>query len=427
MGNRSTQNAKSASASINATLSVLNGVTPVSVESVNGFSINMNPFQFVIGLLQPIVGYDRIVNFLTELVVYGLPMLEDAVKISLIEALKGLFSCSVNPIISKSIINEGVVLDLTKIDLLKIMDRCPLDNDNSIQKIKGSFFYSGVEGMDVPDQLEGCSDLNAVIWFVKHRAMDRTVWYGWKTQGDEHELLTIDTKPSEKHGVITMEYSEKWSGLKDLMNNPLPPPQVPHGNCLHVFLGNAKGVSTSIETYPSSEQYYARARDFRSVSGSLSVVLSEIEEEIRNTTNPTEQAALNCEGEVIKKIQRAIEAGTPIEQVVPGMPTDNQTGRKFFTVGGRRIQMDTYTYTHSRSNLEQESIDLDNDRQQYIDNNYGWRTPEQNYYYHKTLFEFNTDYIMSVKFFDSKVVASQIVDILTGCFGISLNLSFEER
>ena len=205
MGNRSTQNAKSASASINATLSVLNGVTPVSVESVNGFSINMNPFQFVIGLLQPIVGYDRIVNFLTELVVYGLPMLEDAVKISLIEALKGLFSCSVNPIISKSIINEGVVLDLTKIDLLKIMDRCPLDNDNSIQKIKGSFFYSGVEGMDVPDQLEGCSDLNAVIWFVKHRAMDRTVWYGWKTQGDEHELLTIDTKPSEKHGVITME------------------------------------------------------------------------------------------------------------------------------------------------------------------------------------------------------------------------------
>ena len=34
---------------------------------------------------------------------------------------------------------------------------------------------------------------------------------------------------------------------------------------------------------------------------------------------------------------------------------------------------------------------------------------------------------MSVKFFDTKVLASQIVNILTGCFDMSLNLSFEER
>jgi hypothetical protein len=34
---------------------------------------------------------------------------------------------------------------------------------------------------------------------------------------------------------------------------------------------------------------------------------------------------------------------------------------------------------------------------------------------------------MSVKFFDAKVVAAQIINILTGCFDMSLNISFEER
>ena len=349
--------------------------------------------------------------------------MEDAVKISIVEALKGLFSCSVNPIISKKMIMDGIVLDLTKIDLLNVIDRCPLDGENDIQKLKGSFFYFGTEGMNVPDQLEGCSDLNAVIWFVKHRGTDRTVWYGWKTQGDEHELLTIDSKPSVEQGVITMEYSEKASQLKNSKNEPMNI-QVPHGNCLHVFLGNAKGVSD--EAYPSSAEVVSKINDFNNVSGTLSQVLDEINNQIEEITNLDEKNVLQCESEVLTKISDAIKNGTSINEVIPNMLTNESNGRKYFDIGGHRIEMDDYTYTHTRSDIANETIQIEQDRATRAEG-YSWREPEQNYYYHKTLFEFNTDYIMSVKFFDSKVVASHIVDILTGCFGVSLNLSFEER
>lgn len=426
MSNRSVQNAKSASASINAALSVLNGVTPSTVESEgNGFSIRLNPFQFIIGLLQPIVGYDRIVNFLSELSVYGLPVIEDSVKITIVEALKGLFSCSINPVIGEELINNGVVLDLSKIDLLNIMNRCPLDNENSMQKIKGAFFYSGVDDMTIPDQLEGCSDLNAVIWFVKHRSNDRTVWYGYKTQGDEHELLTMDTQPSAEHGVITMEYSENASQLKDSIGNEMPT-QVPHGNCLHVFIGNTKGVSESTTPYPSSNEILEEVQDFRDVSNTLANVLGEIEIQSSETTDIAEKTALSCEASVVRKITNAIENGVPIEHVIPGMLTDDDTGKKFFTVGGKKITLSLNTYTKSKNDIANEMIELNERRRNYVEN-YSYREPSQNYYYHKTLFEFNTDYIMSVKFFDSKVLASQIVDILTGCFDFSLNISFEER
>ena len=52
---------------------------------------------------------------------------------------------------------------------------------------------------------------------------------------------------------------------------------------------------------------------------------------------------------------------------------------------------------------------------------------EKNYYYRKTLIEFNYDYITSLKLFDSKVVAAQLLDQLTGLLNIHLNLSYARQ
>lgn len=423
MNNKSIQNAQSASSAINATLSVLNGTTPVATNSVNGISVSLNPFQYIIKLLQSIVDYDKIVNFITELTVYGLPMIENSVKISLTEALKNLFSCSVNPVISERIINEGVVLDLSTIDLLNILDRCPLDSENEIQKTKASFFYSGTEGFTIPDQLEKCSDLNAVIWFVKHRANDRTVWYGSSTQGDEHELLTLQSKPSSKDGVITMEYSEKASSLTDSMNDKLSV-QVPHGNCLHVFLGNTKGVTD--EPYPNSDDLEYKTECFNNFSKSLKEILNELEDEIEESNSIEEKSSLTYDLQFVNKLLKGIENGVSVDTIAPDMLVDQNTGKRYITINNHKIEIDEYTYTHTKNDLANENVSLEGQRSERAEG-YSYRTPSQNYYYHKKLFEFNTDYITSIDFFDTKVIISQIVNILTGCFDISLNLSFEER
>ena len=430
MSSKARQGVESVSSSINAMLSVLNGVTPLSVErTASGYSVTLNPFQFIMSLLQRVAGYDRIVEFLTELSVYGLPVLEDSLKIALVESLKDLFSCSVNPIIGESLINEGVVLDLSTIDLMGIMNRCPLGTDNEIFKTNGSFFYFDVDRFTIPEQLERCKDLNAVIWYVKHRAKDRTVWYGYDYQDAEHERLSTrvgklaPTLPSEKDGVITMEYSEKASGLTDSVGNPLSV-QVPHGNCLHVFLGNTKGVTN--ENIPSYDEIADKTGDFKSLQDKLSAILANLEERMASVTEISEQAAIQCDIDVVNKILGAIDNGTPIASVLPNLPIDDETDRRFVTIDEVTIYMSEYTYSHTKDDLAEENKQYQQQLTQII-NQYQYRTPEENYYYHKTLFEFNTDYVMSVKFFDSKVLAAQIVDIMTGCFGVSLNLSFEER
>ena len=422
---RARQSVDAVSATINAILSVLNGVTPVNIPTGLSLSLSLNPFKFIMGLLQPIVGYDRIVDFITELLVYGLPVLEESMKIALVESLKDMFSCSVNPTIDERLINTGVVLDLKTIDLLNVMERCPLDTENTQAKVRGSFFYSDVDGFTVPDQLINCSDLNAVIWYVKHRAFDRTVWYGHDTQGNQHETLTLNTMPSKEHGVITMEYSERASTLKDSQGNQMRI-QVPHGNCLHVFLGNTKGIPASGQEEPSSDDLNERTKEFRDLTVSVKEALELLDEEEANASTIDERSDIQCEKEVVDNFYQALRDGVSVSEVFPDMLVESDTGMRYFDVGGKRIRMSEYAYTHTRNDLVVENRQIAQQRQSVAED-YVYRSPEQNYYYNKTLFEFNTDYVMSVNFFDVKVIAAQIVNILTGCFDFTLNLSFEER
>lgn len=416
------QGANAVADTINAILSVLDGITPF-LENPAQLNATLNPYQYIMSLLHRVAGYERVVNFLSETMVYGLPMIEDAAKISLIKSLKDLFSCSVNPLISRDLIDKGVVLDLGKIDLLNIMNRCPLESENNTL-INSSFFYSDVENMTIPDQLVKCKDLNAVIWYVKHRANDRTVWYGYQTQAQEHENLIISSKPSAKDGIITMEYTHK-SKLTDSQNHPMYI-QVPHGNCLHVFLGNTKGVSQQGTPEPSTEEILAKTTDFRNVMSEMETVIKELEILYDKTENLDEKSEIQCEIDLCNKLLDGMKKGVSLEEMVPNLLIDPDTHRRYLTIGDYRILMDEYTYTHNKNDIGTLYKELDNERQSRIQN-YSYRAPEQNYYYHRTLFEFNTDYIMSVQFFDPKVIISQLVNILTGCFEFSLNISFEER
>lgn len=52
---------------------------------------------------------------------------------------------------------------------------------------------------------------------------------------------------------------------------------------------------------------------------------------------------------------------------------------------------------------------------------------KNNYYRKKTLFQFNFDYVSSIKLFDSKVVAAQLLDKLTNALTINLSLSLSQQ
>ena len=63
----------------------------------------------------------------------------------------------------------------------------------------------------------------------------------------------------------------------------------------------------------------------------------------------------------------------------------------------------------------------------FLNGNLNYKKIENNYYYRKTLIEFNYDYITSLKLFDSKVVAAQLLDQLTGLLNIDLSISYARQ
>ena len=56
-----------------------------------------------------------------------------------------------------------------------------------------------------------------------------------------------------------------------------------------------------------------------------------------------------------------------------------------------------------------------------------YRDIKKNYYYHKTMLEFNLDFISSIKIFDAKVLLSQVIDALTSCFSIDLQFDIKQK
>ena len=52
---------------------------------------------------------------------------------------------------------------------------------------------------------------------------------------------------------------------------------------------------------------------------------------------------------------------------------------------------------------------------------------KKNYYRKRTLIQFNYDYVSSIKLFDSKVVAAQLLDKLTNALSIDMSLTFNQQ
>ena len=251
---------------VNATLMLINKLENELQDS--SFSINMtiNPFYYIVNILSKFASYDEIVNFLSSIIVYALPLIEASVKLKMLESLKDLFSCSVNPFITRQMILEGVVFDLRSVDLLNTLLFCPLDTNT--QKSLGKMFYSDTEDIQFPDELVGCPDFNAFLWYVKNRAIGRSVWYGSANQKGEHEVLTQDSKPRLKDGIVTLEYTPRSSGLKNCVGQPMSI-QIPYNDCLHVFLGNTKElVDTSSLSF---EEVNKKIEDFNSTKVQLTI------------------------------------------------------------------------------------------------------------------------------------------------------------
>lgn len=419
------QNIKSETiAVIDSAITILDRL-PVFDKTNTSISYNetSNPFEFLIDIFKSTSGYDELINIISKFIAFELPALEIAVKAVLLSNIRNLLNCAINPIISDELLRNGIVFDLRTIDVMGMLYYCPLDNTHI-----GKRYYFGCDGFEYPAQLEHAGDFNAFLWFVKNKGINRSVWYGVDlfdatfndsaydfdydpynpavSNGDgimlQKEAVPAPSpgqvKCQKGCGIITLNYQERPIQLKDAEGN-VRNLQTPYSNCLQVFIGYAR---PNVDTPDDLVYYYTQLNANITQIEKLESQIADIDIEIaENTTAILEKKISTPEGEeiyqglynkkntLVYELDRLIELNNNISKTL------------------KEIEVAYY----------QSVVNADPTSYLFL---------RQNYYYHRTLMEFNTDYVMSLKLFDSKVVIAQLLDALTGCLSMDLHFSYEQ-
>ena len=401
---------------IDAVMSILdkypelsNGNTYLSVNT------STNPFEFLMDCFKGTVGYDVLIDIISSFISTGLPALEVAVKGVLLTNIKNLLTCSLNPFITDDILREGIVFDLSQIDITDKLRYSPISQ-------KGKYYYFGCNkcetAMDVRDTCtkksnlfkntiggfvptytnseSEDSDFDCLLWYMKNRATKREVW----SRDPNEEPKTVAEKENKKDGIVTLEFNESSRSIKNAEGQPSFL-QTPYLNVLHVFIGNAQEIMGN--NYKSYENE-----------------LSDIERQLKEINKEIDkgQKLINKVDDNLAKINEQLK-NNEIEyddyRRQYGLLSDKLTkyeNNMDNLEGERRI-----LYEKKAKSLQK----LKNASQDKV-----YRKIDTNYYYQKTLIEFNTDYVNSLRLFDSKVVAARLIDSLTGLLSIDLDLSYKQ-
>lgn len=401
---------------IDAVMSILdkypelsNGNTYLSVNT------STNPFEFLMDCFKGTVGYDVLINIISTFISTELPALEVAVKGVLLTNIKNLLTCSLNPFITDDILREGIVFDLSQIDITDKLRYSPISQ-------KGKYYYFGCNkcetAMDVRDTCtkksnlfkntiggfvptytnseSEDSDFDCLLWYMKNRATKREVW----SRDPNEEPKTVAEKENKKDGIVTLEFNESSRSIKNAEGQPSFL-QTPYLNVLHVFIGNAQEIMGN--NYKSYENE-----------------LSDIERQLKEINKEIDKGQ--------KLINKVDDNLAKIDEQLKNNEIEYDDYRRQYGLLSNKLTK----YENNMDNLEGERRILYEKKAKSLQKlknasqDKVYRKIDTNYYYQKTLIEFNTDYVNSLRLFDSKVVAARLIDSLTGLLSIDLDLSYKQ-
>jgi len=134
------------------------------------------PIDFLLQILDSLgITYEEIRLFLTNFLIYVLPSLEISVKAILLTNLKNMISCSIDPRIPEQYRKQhkapsdyntsqeyGIDINIESIDFKNKLSINPLSD-------LGSRMYFGLEGVEDSYKFARADDMDAFLWFVKYK------------------------------------------------------------------------------------------------------------------------------------------------------------------------------------------------------------------------------------------------------------------
>lgn len=207
-------------------------------------------------------------------------------------------------------------------------------------------------------------------------------------------------------GIITLEYHENSESVTDAEGNPLTNSHVPDRNCLHVFIGNTqpKNIGEIINI-----RKQIRQKENEIVIQQRVIV-----------DNSSQKYKKENDLKDLEKKQKKDEKNNN------NTDTDNNKN-----IEGQKTQLKNEIENYEKKIAEAESkISKTNQEINAYRNAIAacdktYRNYKQNYYYKRTLIEFDLDYIWSLKLFDARVLTAQLLDITFNNITMNLGLSYE--
>lgn len=473
-------------ATIDAALSILNRFPDLNESNTElSFNTSTNPFTFLMDLFKTTTGYNKLISILAKFISHELPILESAVKSILIAKLKDIISCSVNPFFTEDILKNGIVFNVEEIDIADVLKYSPYDKvgkyfyfdteptinegeTDFVMTDDGSFIeVPKPKKVQNPSDLIKSDDMDALIWFMINKANKRYVWKPKKyRKGDEYRPdypFEENSQPSQEDirehydiplselneahdsneitdeeynkqkerldkiienyrknynklkkedGIITFEYYERSQNLRDAYGEAYKL-QTPYNNCLHVFIGDVREKKTNlINQLEEKERYiYDNEKNITLFSNKIenkNFKIQQIREDKLLLEEDFSKGDID-EDEYKKHLKKLNNKEKTLQNDI----NDLLNRREQIYAAKRRLQFEIGTI----------KAGLENTRDQFFP--FLNSDKNRNYYYGKSLIEFNIDYIMSLKLFDEKSLAARLIDSLTACLTIDLSFSYK--
>ena len=425
------------------------------------FSANFstNPFGLLMQLLKHLgVTYKDLENWLTHMLILVIPELEIATKAILLTNLKKMVSCSIDPRIPEKYRKKykqsnnpetsqerGIDIDIESIDYLDKLSMSPLSDS-------GKYSYFGLDGVKDSYKFARADDFDAFLWFVIHKgkfpnsaiaAVGKEGQLGFHTSGSTNgasllETLEVSVEPNQKNTstillgntfmykngrTISMCIDNKYGTNGQVLKSTIVP-TTDNWNSVNWYgrraydLGKNLGLHMGVNNVTNNTRYNGKPRDYSKEFGICN--LQYIDQ--ASTDSP-------IIGTVNNKLKFTI-LPKPYVHIPDTSKNDNillSFKKVLFNGKGELDSSGKYSLSESDArdilDFSGSKLKLKNGvtKEQILPKLYEC-------YPGLTVYEFNYDFVMSMRLFDARVIASTLLDTLQQTqIGISLGISHQHQ
>lgn len=447
----------------------------IIVDPSIALTFSANPIGFLIQLLKHLgVTRKEIELWLTNFLVYIIPVLDTAVKAILLTNLKNMISCSVDPRIPEKYRKRhkaptdyntsqeyGIDINIESIDF---MDKLSI---NPLGKF-GSDWYFGLEGIEDSYKFARADDMDAFLWFVIHKgkfpnsakvsdvhtladnmhsmvSKPASVAPSGATLLSPLEVMYSDNKPSSILLGNTFTYDDGHIVSMCIDNKTDESDNIVHSTIVPVSddwtsvnwyarrtdqLGKNIGFGWEVNQKNGNTKYKGKGRDFGKERGLCNIQYldqASSDAPLTGLVNNKLRFTILPRPYVHTPILLRGEAPWQFKKMLFDDKGNFDANGKFTFAEGTVSESDggdeiIFTTPHAEAKLNVKSREVTVEKPEELAKDL------MECYPGLTVFEFNYDYVMSIKLFDAKVLAHSLMEsVLNMNIGLSVGLGMRHQ